>query len=193
MQISINGKHIDVGDALRTHVQETIKALVSKYFDHPIEAAVVFSREAHNFRADVSAHPTRGVLVQGGAAAGDAYAAFDAAAERVSTQLRRYKQRLNKHKGKSDVAATIPAQYHILAASGSEEVSAEEHQPIIIAEMTADVPVCTVSGAVMRLDLAGTPAIMFRNSAHGGLNLVYRRPDGNIGWIDPQKTGADGA
>lgn len=186
MQISVNGKQIDVGDALRSHVQQTIEALVGKYFDHPIDAAVVFSRDAHNFRADISAHPSRGVLVQGGAAAGEAYAAFDAAAERIATQLRRYKQRLSKHKARTD-ATTIPAQYHILAALEGEEVSAETPQPIVIAEMAADVPVCTVSGAVMRLDLADTPAIMFRNSAHGGLNMVYRRPDGNIGWIDPKQ------
>ncbi|MBF0094796.1 MAG: HPF/RaiA family ribosome-associated protein, partial [Alphaproteobacteria bacterium] len=120
-----------------------------------------------------------------------AYAAFDTAAERIATQLRRYKQRLGKHKGRTD-ATSIPAQYHILAAPGEEDVPVEQPHPMVIAEMTADVPVCTVSGAVMRLDLAEAPAIMFRNSAHGGLNMVYRRPDGNIGWVDPHKAGANG-
>lgn len=192
MQISVKGKQLDVGDALRAHVKQSMEGLVGKFFDQAIDAAVVFSREAHSFRADITAHPSRGVLVQGSAAAADAYAAFDAASERVARQLRRYKGRLG-HKGKAE-SDVVPAQQFIIASTEGDETPVEDHhQPVIIAEMAADVPVCTVSGAVMRLDLADVPAMMFRNSAHGGLNMVYRRPDGNIGWIDPKGGTGDGA
>lgn len=184
MHISVKGRHLDVGDALRAHAVQATEALVGKYFGGAIDAVVMFSREGHNFRADISAHPLAGVLLQGTGSAADPYAAFETAAERVERQLRRYKSRLGAHKGKGEV---IPAQHTVLAAEGDDEVvQGDERQPVVIAEITADVPVCTVAGAVMRLDLADAPAIMFRNSAHGGLNVVYRRADGNIGWIDPQ-------
>ncbi|MBF0560852.1 MAG: ribosome-associated translation inhibitor RaiA [Alphaproteobacteria bacterium] len=184
MHISVKGRQIDVGDALRAYAQQSLEGLVGKYFDRPIEASVVFSRSGHTFNADISAHPSRGVLVQGSGAANDAYAALDVASERIARQLHRYKQRLGPHKGKVEVDS-VQAQQFIIAAD-EEEVPVAEGQPVIIAEMTADVPICTVSGAVMRLDLADAPAVLFRNSAHGGLNMIYRRPDGNIGWIDPQ-------
>ncbi len=187
MQISIKGKQLAIGDALRFHSEQTLQVLVAKFFDKAIGATVVLSREAHNFRADIIVHPFRGVTIQGSGVTGDAYAAFDAAIDRVERQLRRYKGRFSDYKARGEVVA---AQYAIIAAQeDNEETPVEDSAPIIVAEMSADVPVCSVSGAVMRLDLANATAILFRNSAHGRLNMVYRRADGNIGWVDPQGDG----
>ncbi|KAF0116553.1 MAG: putative sigma (54) modulation protein [Rhodospirillaceae bacterium] len=189
MQIFIKGKQLAVGDALRSHAEQTLQNLVAKFFDKAIDATVILSREAHNFRADITVHPFRGVTVQGSGVASDAYAAFDTATDKIERQLRRYKGRFSDHKTKGEVVA---AQYAIIAAGEEDEESpgTEDNAPIIIAEMSADVPVCSVSGAVMRLDLANATAVLFRNSAHGRLNMVYRRSDGNIGWVDPQNDGA---
>lgn len=184
MQISIKGKQLTVGDALRSYAEQTLHILVARFFDRAIDASIVLSREAHNFRVDIIVHPFRGVTVQGSGTANDAYAAFDAATDKIERQLHRYKGRFSEHKIKEGV---VTARYAIIATQmGNEESLVEDNAPVIIAEMSADVPVCSVSGAVMRLDLANATAVLFRNSAHGRLNMVYRRSDGNIGWIDPQ-------
>jgi hypothetical protein len=133
-----------------------------------------------------------GINAQSHATANDAHVCFDAAAERLEKQLRRYKRRLRSHheKQKAHQAEITQALSYVLAAEeeGEEDVG-EESAPIVIAETTMTIPVATVSEAVMRLDLSSAPALMFRNGAHGGLNMVYRRPDGNIGWVDPQTLG----
>jgi ribosomal subunit interface protein len=189
MEISINGKRLDVGDALRGHVEEHLTATVGKYFSRAHDASVTISREAHTFRADISVHPIKGVLAKGHANADDAYSAFDAAAEHIAKQLRRYKRRLNDHhKGRSGEEST-PAQQYIIAAETQEEELPEQGQPAIIAELPTEIATLSVGEAVLRMDLADVPALMFRNRGNGGLNVVYRRPDGNIGWIDPQNTG----
>jgi hypothetical protein len=127
-------------------------------------------------------------LVQGRSNADDAYAAFDSALEHIAKQLRRYKRRLNdKHKGRAPEEA-IPAQQYTLAPESGEDELPEEGQPAIIAELPTEIATLSVSEAVMRMDLADVPALMFKNRASGGLNVVYRRPDGNIGWIDPANT-----
>lgn len=186
MQIQVKGKQVDVGDSLRGHVETTLEALVGKYFDRAIDATVVLSREAHQFRADLVVHPRRGFTVQSSGAAADPYVAFDQARERIAKQLRRYKRRLETQKtrsaGDDDVS---PARYAVLAADGESEAAADETQPMVVADLATDIPTCTVSGAVMRLDLTDQPAILFKNAAHGGINMVYRRTDGHIGWIDP--------
>ncbi len=190
MQLSVSGKQIDVGDALRQHVADALEAIIGKYFGKAIESHVVFSREAHLLRADISVHLNRYLLVQGQAAAGDAYAAFDSAAERIAKRIRRYKRRLRDHHQRprdGDAAESVPARSYVLAES--EEADAEEapagDQPVIIAEMECEIPALTVSEAVMRMDLADQPSFVFRNRAHGGINVVYRRSDGHIGWVDP--------
>jgi ribosomal subunit interface protein len=183
MEISVKGKHFDVGDALRGHVKESLDAGVRKYFTKALNSTVVFSREKHRYRADISVHAGRGLVMQGRAVADEPYPAFDGALDRISKQLRRYKRRLtNHHKGHND---QIPAQYTILAPESDEVEVADEGQPTIVAEMPTEIATLTTGEAVMRMDLANAPIMMFRNSAHGGLNVVYRREDGNIGWIDP--------
>jgi ribosomal subunit interface protein len=185
MDISINGKGLDIGDALRAHVGNLLTGIVGKYFPKAHDAMVTVSREAHLFRADVTVHPTRGFVVQGRGAADDAYAAVDAAVERIGKQLRRYKRRLNDHHGRRPAEESMPAQQYIIAAESDEEELPAEGQPAIIAEIATEIATMSVGEAVMRLDLADTPAMIFNNRATGGLNVIYRRADGNIGWIDP--------
>lgn len=193
MQVSVTGKQIDVGDALRGHVDDRLNELVSKYFDNPMEAAVVFAREGkgRQIRADISVHVGRGMLMQGHGEADDPYLAFDAMLERIAKQLRRYKRRLRDHHrkpGAGAVAETLQAQQYVLAAGDEdeEEQLSPDGQPVVIAEMTTPVETMTVGEAVMRMDLANMPALVFQNSAHGGINVVYRRTDGNVGWVDPR-------
>jgi ribosomal subunit interface protein len=197
MQLSVKGKQIDVGDALRHHVESTLSGVVDKYFAKAIEAHAVFSREAHLFRADLSVHIGRDIVVQGQGEAPDAYAAFDSAADRVAKRLRRYKRRLRDHHGKArEEESVVSARSYVIAdepgedaerASGADGAS---DQPVIIAEMVLEIPTVTVGEAVMRMDLADAPNFVFRNSANGGLNIVYRRRDGHIGWLDPDFSAA---
>jgi len=187
MRINVTGKQIDIGDALRTYVTDRIEASVGKFFDHSIDGKATFSKDAHLFRVDCNVHLGHGVHLQTHAEEKDIYAAFDTAADRMEKRLRRYKRRLtNHHKDKLNGQVLIPAQYNVFAAEPEQADEPEELQPAIIAEMQLDIPDATVSDAVMRLDLGDLQTLMFRNSSHGGLNVVYRRADGNIGWIDPK-------
>jgi ribosomal subunit interface protein len=194
MQLSVKGKQIDVGDALRSHVATSLAGIVEKYFDRAIEAHAVFSRHGHLIRSDISVHLRRDILVQGQASAGDAYAAFDAAAEHIAKRIRRYKRRLRGRHGQSHehAAETLSARSYVLADAQDEAAPApgDADQPVIVAEMTLEIPSLTVGEAVMRMDLADVPSFIFRNRAHGGLNVVYRRRDGHIGWVDPDLNGS---
>lgn len=183
MDISVKGKHLDVGEAMRGYVEDQLNAAVSKYFDRALDATVTLSKEGRQFRAEISVHAGRGLIMQGGAQADDLYPAFDGALGRIAKRLRRYKRRLRDHHKGRGASETLPAQYSIIAAE--EEKPEAGDQPTIIAEMSHQISTLTVGEAVMRLDLSETPVMMFRNAATGGLNVVYRRADGNIGWIDP--------
>lgn len=188
MQVTVTGRQLDVGDALRSHVEEGLSQAVAKYFDKPMEAAVKFSRNGHDFHADIQVHVGRGILVHGGAEAGDAYGAFNEAAAHVAKRLRRYKSRLrDHHMDEARAFESEMAQKFILAGEqDADDDQAPGTEPAVIAELETEVPTLTVGDAVMRMDLANAPALMFRNPAHGGLNMIYRRPDGNIGWVDPR-------
>lgn len=190
MRIIVTGKQIDIGDALRTHVEDRLDGSVNKYFDHSIDGTVTFSKNAHLFRADCHVRLGHGVDLQTHAEEKDIYAVFDAAADRLETRLRRYKRRLTNHhrmRGNSQkkIVEAFSAKYNVLAAEDEQADEPEDSSPVIIAEMQMDVPEVSVSDAVMRLDLGSLQTLMFKNSAHGGLNVVYRRTDGNIGWVDP--------
>ncbi len=189
MHLTVKGKQLDVGDALRSHIADSLTGVFGKYFGNPIEATVILSREAHLYRAQVSVHVGRGILLQGQADADQPYAAFDMAAEKVAKRLRRYKRRLRDHH-RSEIE-TQRAQHYVLAPEPEEhaEDAVElDGKPAVIAELVSEIPTLSVSEAVMRLDLADEGAIMFRNLAHGGLNMVYRRADGNVGWVDPRES-----
>ncbi len=189
MQLSVKGKQLNVGDALRTHVSESLSRILGKYFGDAIEVGVTFSREGYLYRAVVAAHVGRGIQLQAQGEADEPYPAFDAAAERLAKRLRRYKRRLrDHHKDTGPAPESLPAQQYILASDAEEQAAEDEinGRPAVVAEMATEIPSLTVSEAVMRMDLAELPALMFRNSSHSGLNMIYRRSDGNIGWIDPR-------
>ena len=185
MLLSVTGKQTDTGVVLRQHVEATLGAILGKYFKTAIEAHVVFSKEAHLNQAEVSIHIGRGIVVNASGSAADNYGAFDAAAGRIAKQMRRYKRRLRDHHAQAREALEVGerARDYVLAPLAEEE---GEEGPAVVAEMRTDLPNLTVSEAVMRMDLADAPVLLFRNRAHGELNIVYRRPDGNIGWIDPE-------
>jgi ribosomal subunit interface protein len=184
MQLTVTGKQIDTGAVLRQHVEASLGAILEKYFKAAIEAHVVFSKEARLSRAEVAIHISRGIVVNASASAAETHAAFDAAAERIAKQMRRYKRRLRDHHVQARKAFEVSerARDYPLAPLAAEG----EEGPAVIAEMSADLPNLTVSEAVTRMDLANAPVLVFRNRSHGGLNLIYRRLDGNIGWVDPE-------
>ena len=195
MQLTVQGKQIDVGDALRTHVQEKLDDINAKYFNRAIDANVHFNREGQGFfRAHIAIRVGKNIQIMGDAIENDIYLAFDVAAAKVAKQLRRYKNRLRSHHRRieeSPESEVLKARAYVLATEGDyedkEETDHEAHAPLIIAEMTSDsrIETLSVSEAVMRMDLAHQSFMLFRNAKHGGLNVVYRRNDGNIGWVDP--------
>jgi ribosomal subunit interface protein len=196
MKLTVTGKQIDVGDALRQHVAESLESILEKYFGQAIDASVIFSREAYLLSVQLSIHIGRGIMLVSEAKANDPYPAFDEAAVRLAARLRRYKTRLRDHH-RTEIEAERANQYVI--APGSDEAEAGDAEavpgdggPLIVAEMTTEIPTLTVSEAVMWLDLASQSAMLFRNRAHGGLNMVYRRADGNFGWVDPDQTARPG-
>ena len=190
MDLTVKGKQLDVGDALRTHAREALTAITEKYFNGAIDATVSFAKDAHRYRSNISVHVSRAIQMEAQAEADSPYAAFDMAADRLAKRLRRYKRRLTDHHKNVPEAEAITAAAYVLEAEPEEvgEDHVEPDQPVVVAEMTMDIADLTVSQAVMRLDLGDVPALMFRNRAHGRLNMVYRRKDGNIGWVDPQLT-----
>ncbi|MFN3273041.1 MAG: ribosome hibernation-promoting factor, HPF/YfiA family [Paracoccus sp. (in: a-proteobacteria)] len=191
MRYTISGKHIDVGDALTTHVKSELGETIEKYSQRPTDATVTFSKDAHQFTCDAVVHLSTGLTVQARGAANEVYAAFEACRERMDKQLRRYKRRLkDHHKARVEPVAFGDAGSYVLAAEEDDwESTAESLEPIIIAEMESRVPTLSVGDAVMQMELAGTPLLVFRNEKHGGVNVVHRRDDGNVGWIDPRGNG----
>jgi ribosomal subunit interface protein len=193
MNLTVKGKNIDVGDALRTHVSEALDHGIGKYFGNPIEATVTFTKESHLFVTDLSVHIGRNIQMHAESSADQAYIAFDRAMEHLTKRLRRHKRRLRDHH-RAEIESFRASQY--ILAPEQDELDAHalngSDAPAVIAEMQTEIPTLTVGEAVMRLDLSNLKAIMFLNRAHGGLNMVYRRNDGNIGWVDP-RLGANGA
>jgi ribosomal subunit interface protein len=190
MQLTVTGKQVQIGDALRRHIESSLDAILGKYFKTAIEAHVVLAKEAHRCRSEISLHIGRGIDVNAGAAANEVSPAFDAAAERVAKQLRRYKRRLRDHHAKA-VEAEERATAYVLAPvedEAEEEAAAEADggAPAVVAEISLELPHLTVGEAVMRMDLSEAPVLLFRNRSHGELNVVYRRLDGHVGWIDPE-------
>ena len=188
MNFQISGRQIDIGEALQTHVRDALTTVVEKYAGRPTDAQVVFSKTAHEFCCEATVHLSTGLTAQAKAHATEIYAAFDQCTEKLEKQLRRYKRRLkDHHRSRTKPVESIGAASYILASDGnSEESEPETLQPMIIAEMETKVPSLSVGEAVMQMELQGAPVLVFRNEGQkSGVNIVYRRDDGNIGWIDP--------
>jgi ribosomal subunit interface protein len=190
MQLTVSGKQIDLSDALRVHVEQHLEVITHKYFDHALEAHVTFSKARSFFTCDINVHAGRGITVRGEGEAGDAHAAFDDAAEHIATRLRRYRRRVSAHaRDMSSRAKPEPGRLYVLTAETSPEVEqpndVEALHATIVAESDAAIETLSVRDAVMRLDLAFQQVLMFRNFKNGQLNVVYRRRDGHVGWIDP--------
>jgi len=196
MQVQVSGKHVDVGQALRTRVTDELLASIGKYFERGGDADVVVSREGHSFRVDCAVALASGQRLLSHGLGGDAHGAFSAALAKIENRIRRYKRRLKSHSVAAGAKAAETASLMVLRAP--EEVEEDDHwddvEPhgapaaMVIAETLEPLRTMTVSMAVMEMDLTESQTIVFRNAAHGGLSVVYRRPDGNIGWIDPERT-----
>ncbi|MEI6882701.1 MAG: ribosome-associated translation inhibitor RaiA [Bacteroidota bacterium] len=190
MTLRVSGKNLDIGEALRTHVQTRVSDALSKYFEGGWTGHVTVEKEGSGFRTETSLHLATGLNLQSEARAQDAYASVDQAMERVVKRLRRYKRRVKDYHGKPvEGAAALPrdeaASYVIEAPSEDSDEAADGFAPTIIAESTTRLRRLSVSEAVMDLDLSGVPVLVFRHAGHGRVNLVYRRQDGHVGWIDP--------
>lgn len=189
MHIQVNGKQIDVGDALRGHVEDRFTAAVSKYAENPIDSTVTFSRDAHEVVCDATAHLSTGMVAKAKGRATDPYAAAEGACDRLEKQLRRYKRRLkDHHKARKEPIPALEASAYVLQGGQEHHEEHEEPEgldPLVIAEMRHPVQSLTVGEAVMQMEVADESFLLFKNNSHGGLNVVFRRPDGNIGWIDP--------
>lgn len=207
MQITVSGKQLDLSDALRHRVSSMLETISRKYFGDALEAHVTFSRARSFFTCDINMHAGRGLVLRGEGEAADANAAFDDAAEHIAKRLRRYRRRVNEHardlaQERDGAEALEPAQHYILQqkdedepeagpgaeagmSAAAEPVGTARHFATVVAENPAIIARLTVGEAVMRMDLADQPVVMFRNAVSGQFNVVYRRQDGHIGWIDP--------
>ncbi len=191
MNVRVAGHQVETGEALQAHVMSRVEAITGRYFDRAAAASVTFGRGPHDdFTCDIVAPVTQGVVLKASGKAGDAHVAFEGAANKIERQLSRYVSRLRNHKGNGaepgigESAMVENAGYTIFASDpGAEEPPVS---PAVIAETKVDIPATTVSDAVMMLDLRNTNALMFRNLASGAFNMVYRRDDGTIGWVEPQ-------
>jgi ribosomal subunit interface protein len=206
MQVQISGKQVDVGEALRSRIVDELSGQIGKYFERGGDAEVVVTRDGHLFRVDCLLTLASGQQVLGHGYGGDAHGAFDGMLEKIEKRVRRYKRKLKNHRPAHGQSAEEIAPATVLRGydqevedeeevdNGYEEPDGESPQnagppaAMIVAETEYKLRTLTVSMAVLELDLTGYPVMLFRNAAHGGLSVVYRRPDGNIGWIDPERS-----
>ena len=192
MRYQVSGIHIDIGDALRQHVEDELNEVVRKYAERPTDANVIFSKDATEFVCEATVHLSTGLTSQAKAHAFDIYECFDKCCDKIEKQMRRYKRRLkDHHRDRSSPIESLPASSYILAGSETEPEAQEPEtlQPIIVAEMKTKIKSLSVGEAVMQMELDHAPVLVFKNERNDGLNVVYKRDDGNIGWIDPSDGG----
>ena len=189
MRYKVSGRQIEIGAALQTHVEQSLGAMTEKYAGRPTDANVIFSKSGAEFVCETNIHLSTGLTCAAKASAHEIYAAFDLACDKMEKQLRRNKRRLKDHHRTRERPVEISeGSSYILAASEDDEATdnqAESLQPIIVAEMETRIPSLSVGEAVMQMELAGAPLLVFRNEGENRVNVVYRREDGNVGWIDP--------
>lgn len=194
MQVQIAGKRIEIGAALQDRIALGLEDRISKYFDRAGEAVVTVSKPGWAFNVDCSVHLPSGVTLQAHGEGDDPYAAFEQLLDKIEKRVRRYKSRLRNHRAKDPLPTEIGTERIILVQPVGDEAQddsgmGEGDAPAIVAESDTSIQTMTVSMAVMQLELVESPALMFRNAAHGGLNMVFRRADGNVGWVDPPGDG----
>ena len=192
MRYQISGKQIDIGEALQTHVRTEVDAMVSKYAGRPTEAYIVFSKSGHEYVCEIVIHLSTGLTVQATGNDSEIYAACDACCEKIDKQLRRYKRRLkDHHRERPDPVAVSGGGSYILASTpdDTDEAADGDDAPVIIAETEAKIPSPSVGEAVMQMELASSAVLVFRNEKQNRINVVYKRDDGNVGWIDPHHGG----
>ena len=193
MDIRISGHQVATGDALKDHVSDRLQGIATKYFARAISAEVTFNKGPHDvgFRCDIVVHVMKGLVLKGSHPAQEAHLAFDGAAGKIETQLRRYMRRLKDRHAAESAAIQEDMGYDNAGYTLFQEAAATEEDvgdaPLIIAETRVDIPDASVSDAVMMLDLRNTAALLFRNAGTGAYNMVYRRGDGTIGWVEPQR------
>ena len=188
MNVQIIGKHIDLGDALRTRIQDELEAAVSKYFDRPSDGHVTVSKSGHEAVVDASVHLPSGIILQATGRAGSPHAALDDAVFKLEKRVRRYHRRLKDHHKRKPLPSEPAPSYILQSTHDSDEETANngmDAAPLIVAETQAEIKTMSVSEAVMQLELSEAPALLFRNASHEGLNMVYLRADGHIGWVNP--------
>lgn len=190
MRYQITGKHIDVGEALQTYVQDELTVVVQKYAERPTEAMVTFSKSGAEHVCEATVHLSTGLTVSAKGQAFEIYPCFDSCCEKMEKQLRRYKRRLkDHHKDRSQPVEDSGASSYVIATNEAEnDDEPDSLTPIIIAEMQTRIPSISVGEAVMQMELAQAPVLVFKNEGSEGVNVVYRRDDGNIGWIEPERT-----
>ena len=190
MTLQITGKNVDAGDAYQTYVSDKIRGLFKKYLGREFDGHVRLAKERGQFKTHCSVRLASGLLLEAHGEGGDAYASADNALERLETRVRRYKGRLKSHSAATAAASRrkgdISARDYVVSVADEEPHEAPAASPVIVAEAPHDIGELTVSEAVMKFDLTESPFLVFRNAAHGGINVVYRRTDGHIGWIDAE-------
>jgi len=184
MALRITGKNMDIGNSLRSRAEDRCDAMVNKYFDGGYDGHLTVEHEGSGYKSDVVVHLDTGVILRAHAVSGDAISAFETMADHIEKRLRRYKRKLKSHRQKGGQAEQIAQAYVLESPDRSEEVS-EDYNPAVIAESVENLRTMSVGEAVMELDLQQSDVHVFLHAGHGGMNVVYRRPDGNIGWIDP--------
>jgi len=191
VQIQITGKHMDLGEALRGRIETGLEAAVSKYFNRTGDARVFVSQQGPFVEVDCNVHLPSGIILQSTGKAGDPYAALEDSLDKMEKRVRRYKRRLKDHHAGNTTMPVEPAAESVIqvnaydAETDEELPEASDDAPLTVAETAVHIRTMSVSEAVMQLELQEVPALMFRNAGHGRLNMVYRRPDGHIGWVDP--------
>ena len=187
MTLRVTGKNFDLGEAMREHILDRVEAAISKYFDGSVSGHIVVDHEGAGYRSDCTLHLSSGMTLHSEGRAHEPYASFDSAATRLEKRLRRYNRKLKDHHLKSAQSANgaMIADYVLEAPDQEAEGEVEDFNPVVVAEKTAALETLPVSEAVMRLDMTGAPVGVFRHATSDRVNIVYRRPDGNIGWIDP--------
>ncbi|MGO4570673.1 ribosome hibernation-promoting factor, HPF/YfiA family [Microvirga sp. 2TAF3] len=185
MTLRVSGKNLDIGEALRTQVEARMATALMQYFDGGYYGHVTVTRDGTGFRTDCVLHLPTGMTLEASGAAHDAYASFDQTAQRIEKRLRRYNGRLKHHPVSSNGRGGLEASYAVFEAPSDETVEEEAYHPVVIAETTKPLHRFSVSNAVMQLDLTGVPALVFIHASTGRVNVVYRRSDGAIGWVDP--------